>query len=500
MSMSVLHRTKFMYVLKQIKYLASHFFEYIHIITFIHSSPMDISHYIQQHFENKHTALLGYGTEWKSTLNFLLEQGIAPQYITILDKNEIDNAPSGIHCITWASYMQTLQDYNCIIRSPGLTNTKIIENIGHTWFTNIREKLTSQTQIFLDIYQGTIIWVTWTKGKSTTVSFLSTLLGLGKKSVILAWNIGTPILDRIEEVLHTDIVIYEFSSYMLEALDKPFKISYGILTSLWEAHVWAHGGITPYIQSKCKILTHSTYAFISHQAYTSAYLPQEIKELVSTKIHQWSAKIYGSTWDAYFKWETFFLDNEHICTDQTFRPLGTHMRENVSVGLLLLTVSDLKIDHFVQALWIYKPLPHRLQDIGTFAGVQWINDSFATTAHSVAACITTLWKPLQTIFVWGYDNDADPAPIVEAIQKSSIKNIILFPTTGPRLRAALWESYTYLETNDITQAVQRAYTHTTPWHSAALSCGYPSFTMRNNYVHRGENFSEVVRNIGNTID
>jgi len=50
-------------------------------------------------------------------------------------------------------------------------------------------------------------------------------------------------------------------------------------------------------------------------------------------------------------------------------------------------------------------------------------------------------------------------------------------------------------TTDIVEAVTWAYEKTSAGKYAALSCGYPSFTMRDNYTHRGENFTEVVRSL-----
>jgi UDP-N-acetylmuramoylalanine-D-glutamate ligase len=41
-------------------------------------------------FQNKKIAILGYGREGKSTLNFLLEQGVDKHQITLLDKNSVE--------------------------------------------------------------------------------------------------------------------------------------------------------------------------------------------------------------------------------------------------------------------------------------------------------------------------------------------------------------------------------------------------------------------------
>lgn len=445
----------------------------------------------------KNIAILWYGVEWRSTYKFLTEtQWISPESITILDKNINIELPSECMANLGEEYLVWLETYDEIWRSPGMTDHHIQEVLpDRTKRASIIHKLTSQTNYFFEHTTSEIIGVTGTKGKSTTVSFLLTLLSQGPKSVVLAGNIGIPVFDTIDFADQPDIVIYEISSYMLESLPDTTKIDHWVLTSMSEAHVWSHGSLEKYYNAKIKLLDLSHKKYISHQAFYSELIPHDLFEQLSKDVDK-LVYIYGPQWNASFFHGHFEYKQKTVCDDNSFKPLGEHMRWNVCVWLLMLKINGLKKIDFQKALKLYDPLPHRLESIGTYKGINWINDSFATTGNSVAACVRSLWDDLETIFLWGYDNNADPSEIVEAIQSSQIKNIILFPTTGQRLKELLGDdSYTYMETNDITKAVQWAYKNTAEWKFAALSCGYPSFTMRDNYTHRGENFTEVVRSL-----
>ena len=54
-------------------------------------------------FDDKKIAILGFGMEWKSTLQFLLDHGVDFSYITIIDEvNHIDNA---------TEYREVLDDF-----------------------------------------------------------------------------------------------------------------------------------------------------------------------------------------------------------------------------------------------------------------------------------------------------------------------------------------------------------------------------------------------------
>jgi len=276
-----------------------------------------------------------------------------------------------------------------------------------------------------------------------------------------------------------------------------FSLDYGIFTSLGEAHEDGHGSIDAYIAAKTSLLKHSKISLISDQVLSSWILPSDIQKVCEHNIHtkNWATNTYGRHWVASWSEGYFSLNGERVCTDELFDVLGEHMRRNVSVGLLLLDLNWLVIHDFQTALKDYIPLPHRLQNIGRYKEITWINDSFATTGNSVAACIRTLWEDLETLFVGWYDNWANPKLIIDAIKASYLQNIILFPTTGKLLRLSLGESYNYLETSDITEAITWAYKVTTPGKYAALSCWYPSFTMRDNYVHRWKDFTKNVQQI-----
>ena len=442
-------------------------------------------------------AILWYWVEWKSTYRFLTTKlGINPEHITILDSNVDIQTPSESMANLGQEYLVWLETYDEIWRSPWMTNHHIQELLPDwTKRASIYPKLTSQTNYFFEHTTSEIIWATGTKGKSTTVSFLYTLLSQWPRSVVLAGNIGTPVLDIIDFDDQPDIVIYELSSYMVESMPDRHIIHHGILTSLSEAHVSSHGSLQSYYDAKIKMLQLSDKKYISHQAYHSEIIPDDFFEELQKGIDK-TVYIYGPQWNASFHHGIFEYKQKTICDDSSFLPLGEHMRRNVCVWLLLLKVNELKKVHFQKALKLYQPLAHRLEKIGTYNWITWVNDSFATTWNSVVACINSLWDDLQTIFLWWYDNNADPSDIIEAVLTSNIENIILFPTTWNRLRTLLWEwRFAYLETKDIVEAVQRAYDNTSEWKYAALSCGYPSFTMRDNYTHRGENFTEVVKSL-----
>lgn len=52
----------------------------------------------------------------------------------------------------------------------------------------------------------------------------------------------------------------------------------------------------------------------------------------------------------------------------------------------------------------FQGLPNRIEDIGTFEGIRFINDAIATTPESTIAAIETFDEKLETLFLGGQDS------------------------------------------------------------------------------------------------
>ena len=113
-------------------------------------------------------------------------------------------------------------------------------------------KISSQTDLFLEAFHNQIIGVTGTKGKSTTSSLIYHLLKESGKDVVLAGNIGTPILDCISNINKRTIIVYELSAHQLQFISRSPRV--GVLLNIFEEHLDHFGLFEKYKQSKINIL------------------------------------------------------------------------------------------------------------------------------------------------------------------------------------------------------------------------------------------------------
>jgi len=99
----------------------------------------------------------------------------------------------------------------------------------------VMDKVTTQVQFFFDHYEGKVIAITASKGKTTMTSLAYELLCNAGYRVKLVGNIGVPVFDEIDLVAPLsqetsplaggekslpDFVVMELSSYMLQTLKK----------------------------------------------------------------------------------------------------------------------------------------------------------------------------------------------------------------------------------------------------------------------------------------
>ncbi len=155
----------------------------------------------------KHILILGFGREGKSTLRRLLQAGTCAS-VTIADQAGADPGDDSIKVLSGPSYMDTLDDYDLVFKSPGI----VLPRDPLTCDCQI----TSQMEVFFTAYRRQIIGITGTKGKSTVTTLLHHILKENHRDAVLAGNIGIPAFDILEEIHEKTWIICELSCHQLE--------------------------------------------------------------------------------------------------------------------------------------------------------------------------------------------------------------------------------------------------------------------------------------------
>ncbi len=436
-------------------------------------------------------AILWYGLEGQSTYRFLRAQWISAEVITILDKNEQLTTPEWCKSQLWTSYLDNLEQYTLIWRAPGITTT-LIEQVTQKSTASL--PFTSQTEYFLHHYTGKIIGITWTKGKSTISMLTYLALQDAGKNVLLAGNVGKPVLDLIDRDNPPEIVVYELSSFMIESVFTRWrgrKIDIAIFNTLYSTHTKEHGGYEAYARAKLLLLQHSHHALLWTQA--ASVISEQFPDI---SIPQ-NTELYGKHWP-YSRHDAQFRRHEkQLFTDESMLLVGEHNRENACAVVGICSLLDIDLSHLQNVLRSFWWLEHRLEFVGTYQQIDRYNDAIATTPQATCAALDSFWSKIDTLFYGGILGEYDHQLVADKIRDYSIRNLILFPDTGELLFAFLdaevKQKVNVLYTRSMHDAVVWAAEHTTPWSIALLSCWSPSFSVWSGFVEKGNLFKQEVR-------
>jgi len=437
----------------------------------------------------KSVLILGFGREGKSTLNFLLSNkvnckiGIADKN-KILDETVLNNKEISLH--TGENYLGSMNEYDVVIKTPGISFKSVD-------LTGIREKITSQTELFLKYAGHKTIGITGTKGKSTTSSLIYNMLK-EEKNVKLVGNIGLPAFEMIDSFDSTDWYIYELSSHQLEFVDYSPKIA--VLLNMFEEHLDHYKSYDAYKEAKRNIYKYQKEDDWYLYNYDMADTLNENRKLVQHQVKVTSNYIDEGNVAIYNKENVLIslLDNSYnIKLPQDMKLKGIHNIYNIAVALSVSKIVGVSDEAVITCIKTFETLPHRLENIGVYNGVAYVDDSISTIPAATIYAVASV-DNVDTLIIGGMDRGINYTPLMEYIIKGEVPNVILMYDSGKQIYEAIKDkantNVMYVDT--LEDAVKLAVKVTKKGASCVMSPAAASYGTFKNFEERGERFKEFV--------
>ena len=434
--------------------------------------------------EDKKILILGMGKEGKDTLSFL-RKNFPEKVLGVADQKDVKCQMSNVKIYFGKDYLKAIDDYDIIIKSPGISiHLPEIEK------ANKEKKLTSQTDIFFENCKGTIVGVTGTKGKSTTTTLIYQVLKEGGIRAHLIGNIGKPVLSYLFNSSKKDVFCYELSCHQLWNLKHSPHIA--VFLNLFPEHLDYYKNFREYASSKANICRwQKADDFLIYNAND-----KNVKKIAQkSKAQKIPLKDYSN-----------ILKNVGI---KKIPLLGEHNLLNIAAAIevgKIFKIPNLKIKRGIEN---FKPLPHRLELVGTFKGITFYNDALSTIPETAIAALDALGDKVETILLGGYDRNINFDNLAKKILNSKIKNIILFPTTGEKIWRAVQKEFQKKNyqsrdriksffVDNMKDAVRIAFENTNQGKICLLSCASTSFSLFRDYKEKGNQFKKWVKYYGKT--
>jgi len=337
--------------------------------------------------------------------------------------------------------------------------------------------------------EGRTICVTGTKGKSTTTALLAHLLRAGGHRTALAGNIGLPLLEMLDVADPPEFWAIELSSYQTgDVADSGARPDVAVALNVFPEHLDWHGGEARYVADKLRLLTDAKphIAVINAEDPTCASLVLPHSDVRSFHVPTgWHLR-----GDALYRGGTFVLDTSPL-------PLpGRHNRGNLCAVLTAIEALGIDAAPLAAHAATFRPLPHRLQTIGTREGITYVNDSISTTPHASLAALACFADKRVALIAGGHDRGIAWDGFADAMRTRAPATIITVGQNGPKIHALLAPiageaGFALLAARDLEDAVRQARDALAGEGVVLLSPGAPSFGAYKDYVARGRHFAAL---------
>ncbi len=340
--------------------------------------------------------------------------------------------------------------------------------------------------------KGKIIAVTGSNGKTTTTTLLGEIFTAAGFDTFIAGNIGLPFSEIVERIPENGIVILEISTFQLETISD-FKPHVALILNLTPDHLDRHGSFENYIKTKFRITENQSE---EDTLILNAEDKETKKYNVSTKadIHYFS-HLPTSSVTAFVKDDFLTINDKQIIATDKISIIGPHNLQNAAAAVAAASLFDISIDTLAKVLSTFQPVEHRLENIGSVAGVNFINDSKATNIDSVTFALRSVHTGLYLI-AGGRDKGADFKELIP-YGKDKIKSIIAIGEAKEKIYEQLGNVFQVQFAETLQEAVQKAFTKASPGETVLLSPGCASFDMFKNYEKRGREFKHAVAGLKN---
>lgn len=357
-------------------------------------------------------------------------------------------------------------------------------------------KVISELELGFLSTKNEFLAITGTNGKTTTTKLLYDMFCASRKKAELVGNIGIPVCDKVNKKRKTTFVC-EVSSFQLEGCFS-FKPKICSILNITEDHINRHKSFKKYKQEKFKIAKNlgvKDFLVLNNNCDT---LKSEIGKFLC---HIYFFDINKKCLGTYLKdKDIFFFDGKKekkIANINYIKLYGKHNIENILCAVCMAKLYGIKNKYIQKAINDFIPYKHRMERIGNFLGVDYIDDSKATNIGATKAAISSLTQS-AIILLGGSDKGYSFDNLFENVL-DNVKLIVAFGETANKIFEAATnrgiENICKFKT--LKDAVEFSVSKACVGDAVLLSPACASFDEFKNYKDRGENFRKYVEEFVN---
>lgn len=358
--------------------------------------------------------------------------------------------------------------------------------------------ISSEIELLFELCPVPIIGITGSSGKTTTTSLVGEILRADGRHVLVGGNIGSPLIDRLDELGAESWVVLELSSFQLEFMTRSPRIA--AVTNITPNHLDRHGTFEAYVEAKKNIIRFQKAgdcAILNLDDPESSGLATDAGGTVML-----FSRLSEVREGAFLRNDTIVVRaagvERAVATVGELGLRGMHNLENALAAAAIATAAWAKPSSITTTLTTFRGVEHRLEPVLEHGGVKYFNDSIATTPERTIAGLRSFDEPIVLI-AGGKSKHLPLEEMIEEI-RDRVRYLVLVSELGREIdeavnASALDDFPPRCWVPAMSDAIAKAIEVAAPGDVVLLSPGGTSFDEFRDFEDRGNKFKQTVKNL-----
>ena len=338
--------------------------------------------------------------------------------------------------------------------------------------------------------KGRIVGITGSNGKTTTTSLIGHILRESGIPAQVGGNIGLPVTGMIDSSSDDGWSVLELSSFQLETI-VTFRAHVGLALNVTQNHLDRHHTFEAYAAAKGRLFENQHPGDL---AVLNADDPVCVSYAGRTPADvQWFSSTRKVTPGATLCNGKLVLDGRFLMEASEIPIRGHHNVENVLAAAIAAARAGVTREQIAAAVRTFKAVEHRLEFVRNVRGIDYYNDSKATSVDATLKALDAFPGGLWVI-LGGKDKGLDYAALREPLAAKAHAGLLI-GAAAPKIAAQLAGAVPLVQAGTVDAAIAYAAEHGNPGDTVLLAPACASFDQFRSFEHRGEVFKQLVNQL-----
>lgn len=470
-----------------------------------------------EQYRGRQVVVLGLARSGVQVAKTLHRQGAI---VTVNDKKDRDQCPEaselealGISVLCGGHPDDLIhQGIELVVKNPGIPYSAppVVKAL------ELGIDVVTEVEVAYRLCAAPMIGITGSNGKTTTTTWIGSMLQNAGLNPIVAGNIGTPLCEAAEAARADNWMVVELSSFQLKGTQQ-FRPAIGVLLNVAETHLDYHGTMEDYVSSKAKLFANQTEADTAVINWDDPVCRELVPYI--------RAKLFPFSMTERLKAEGIYVEPPYLPQNSDSQPRtvvyrnaegavmeiirvdeiglpGRFNTENALAAIAACLAAGASPEQLVERLCAFRGVEHRLEYVAVKEGVTYYNNSKATNSKATTMAIEALEAPIVLI-AGGLDRGSDYMELVPVF-RDKVKAVVALGETREKIArvaelAGLSDAL-LVDTGDsaaetLRTATLQAAGLAKPGDIVLLSPACASWDMFASYEERGRIFKEAVHTL-----